>query len=420
MSTQSSEKSAENPETSTSQGNDATPPRRHRRRRRVGRSLIRFVLMLLVPAVALMAGGYYYMHGGRYITTENAYVKSNIVAISADVSGRVVWVGVDDNQPVKAGQALFHLDPDPFQVKVAQYTAEMDNERTEIESLRADFQEAITLAEEERERVRFLQRQFERQKLLKARGMAREEQYDEAEHELRLAMQKVRTTEQHANRVLARLGGDATVPPEAHPRYQRAMAVRDEAVMELDDTVVRAPAAGIISNMKLQVGEYVEEGEAIFSLIENEEVWVEANLKETQLTHVTEGQVATLVVDAYPDQKWQARVDKIAPATGAEFSLLPPQNATGNWVKVVQRVPVQLAIEPHSEAPPLRAGMTVTVSIDTERERELPPFAQKLYDQVVSSASQLAQGMGLGDSGLGKWLNAYAVNGGNGNATRAN
>eukprot|EP00119_Amphimedon_queenslandica_P006290 XP_011406993.1 PREDICTED: uncharacterized protein LOC105314492 [Amphimedon queenslandica] len=172
------------------------------------------------------------------------------------------------------------------------------------------------------------------------------------------------------------------MPVQAHPIFLRAQAQRKRASLDLESARVLAPVDGIVSNMRLEAGEYVGEGEAIFSLIEKGRVWVEANLKETQLTHIAQGQPATVKIDAYPDLVWKARVSAIAPATGAEFSILPPQNATGNWVKVVQRVPVLLDITPSPDSSPkaespdpalletdlLRAGMSARVSIDTGRE----------------------------------------------------
>lgn len=179
---------------------------------------------------------------------------------------------------------------------------------------------------------------------------------------------------QRIARSLAALGGDPDLPVEKHPPFRRALVSREQAAVDLARTVVSAPATGVVSNMKLQVGEYVKEGTAVFSLIETAPMWVEANLKETELTNVKLGQAATVVVDAYPDHEWRAVVASIAPATGAEFALLPPQNATGNWVKVVQRLPVSLSIERTGDEPVLRAGMTVSVSIDTENVRGFPKF----------------------------------------------
>jgi membrane fusion protein (multidrug efflux system) len=214
--------------------------------------------------------------------------------------------------------------------------------------------------------------------MLKARGMGREESYDEARHNLDAAQRKLDSSRQRARSVVASLGGDANHPPERHPRFLQAKAARDTAQVDLARTRVVAPSAGVVSNMKLQAGEHVARGVPVFSLIESGHVWVEANYKETQLTYVREGQHVTVSADAYPGSLWQARVSAIAPATGAEFAVLPPQNATGNWVKVVQRIPVVIQLDPAADAPPLRAGMTVSVSIDTGRERTVSGSLREL------------------------------------------
>ncbi len=345
--------------------------------RRLGRRLLRAVLLVVVPLGVAAAGLYVYATGGRYVVTENAYVKANLVAVSADVSGRVVWVGIADNQSVAPGEPLFQIDPQPFEIALAGAEAELAVVLTELEALKADYREALAAMAEARERVRFLELQYERQKRLMARGVGTEEKHDAARHELESARQRVAMMAQHAEKVLASLGGEADLKPRRHPRYLRSKAERDRTALDLERAAVLAPAAGVVSNMKLQPGEYVESGSPIFSIIELEPVWIEANLKETQLTYVREGQPATVVVDAYPDRTWRAAVTSISPATGAEFALLPPQNATGNWVKVVQRVPVHLAIGGGggggevAGGPRLRAGMTVSVSIDTGRERDL-------------------------------------------------
>jgi membrane fusion protein (multidrug efflux system) len=253
--------------------------------------------------------------------------------------------------------------------------------RTEIETLRANYREAIVDEARARDNVAFLELQLDRQRKLKQRGMGSEERFDLARHELSLATRELQGARERIRRMLVALGNDPEVAVEQHERYLQAMAERDRASLNLRRTEVVAPATGIVSNMKLQVGEYVEEGDPVFTLIQTEPVWIEANLKETQLTHVREGQTVTVRVDAYPNQTWTARVDTIAPATGAEFALLPPQNATGNWVKVVQRVPVHLAVERPQDAPLLRAGMTASISIDTGHQRELPVFARKLIGE---------------------------------------
>jgi membrane fusion protein (multidrug efflux system) len=330
--------------------------------------------MIVVPLVVAVVALRIYVGGGRYVVTENAYVKAHIVVVSADVSGRAVSVNVEDNQLVKPGERLFAIDPLAFRLTVTEADAQLEIIRTDIAQLRFDVLEAQAEAAEARERQRFRTQQFERQKKLKQRGMGSEEAYDEALYELKVGKASLGKLHQRIARSLAALGDDPESPVEKHPQFRRAMAIRERASVDLARTVTKSPATGIISNMKLQVGEYVKEGTALFSLIETSPLWVEANLKETELTNVALGQSATVVADAYPDHEWRATVDTIAPATGAEFALLPPQNATGNWVKVVQRIPVLLRLERSDDEPALRAGMTVTVSIDTEQVRGLPDF----------------------------------------------
>ena len=349
----------------------------------IGRFALRTVLLVLVPLAAAAIGVYIYAESGRYVTTENAYIKSNVIAISSDVSGRVEWVGVEDSTLVRKGQILFRLDQQPFKIALDRSEAELDLVRTQVEHLRADYHEAVTQVVTEEERVKFLTRQLSRHKKLMDRKLGSEQAYDVAAHDLALAKRQVRVLRQRVQRALQSLRGNPDIRVEAHARFLRARAERDQAAIAWADTSIEAPVDGIVSNMKLQAGEYVEEGDAVFTIIENGKVWVEANLKETQLTHVLQGQSASITVDAYPGVEWPATVDAIAPATGAEFSVLPPQNATGNWVKVVQRIPVLLDVEQPPKGNPLRAGMTVTVAIDTERERTMPVSLQAWFDDDV-------------------------------------
>ena len=351
--------------------------------RRIGRFALRTVLLVVVPLAAAAIGIYIYAESGRYVTTENAYIKSNVIAISSDVSGRVEWVGVEDSTLVRKGQILFRLDQQPFKIALDRSEAELDLVRTQVEHLRADYHEAVTQVVTEEERVKFLTRQLSRHKKLMDRKLGSEQAYDVAAHDLSLAKRQVRVLRQRVQRALRSLGGNPDIKVEEHARFLRARAERDQAAIAWADTSIEAPVDGIVSNMKLQAGEYVEEGDAVFTIIENGTVWVEANLKETQLTHVLQGQSASIIVDAYPGVEWPATVDAIAPATGAEFSVLPPQNATGNWVKVVQRIPVLLDVEQPPKGNPLRAGMTVTVAIDTERERTMPVSLQAWFDDDV-------------------------------------
>jgi len=340
------------------------------------RVLLRVLLLLGVPLLLGAVALHYYAEGGRYVETENAYVKAHIVAVSAEVAGRVAEVGVRDHQSVSAGQFLFRLDPAPFEVALSRARAQLASVRTEIETLRAEHRVALAETSEAEERIRFLTSQLERQARLREKGMVREEAYDEARHNLEAARARLVAVQERTRRVLTALGGDLKLPADQHPRVQEAKAAVDSATLDLSRTRVAAPAAGIVSNLKLQPGEHVATGAALFSLIPAGEVWIEANFKETQLAGVHVGQAARVIADAYPGVEFRARVRAISPATGAQFALLPPQNASGNWIKIVQRVPVLIDLEPQTagpaDGPSLRAGMTVTVSVDTGHSRGLP------------------------------------------------
>ena len=341
---------------------------------------VRIVLLVIVPLVAVVAGLYIYSTGGQEVETDNAYVKANIVPISSAVTGRVIEVLARDNQSVEAGAVLFKLDPLPYEIAVAGARAQMDVARTDVQSLRAEYRVTLQDAAEARSRIDFLEKQLARQEYLKEKGMTRGDTYDEARHNVEAAKRRLDSVREKTNRVIAELSGDPNTPVERLPRYAEARAAYDAAMLELSRALIKAPFAGVVSNLKLQVGEFVEKGAPMFSLIESGPLWIEANYKETQLTYMAVGQPAKVLADAYPDQEWPASVEAIAPATGAEFAVLPPQNATGNWVKVVQRVPVRIKVSQPAGRPQLRAGMTVTVAVDTSRPRGLPRVVQKLVD----------------------------------------
>ena len=335
------------------------------------RTLKRTVFLIVIPLLAICVGLYLYAAGGRYVSTDNAYVKANVIIISPEVSGRVTSVLVVDNQAVEANDVLLQLDSSPLEITLNRARAQMAVIRTELESLRADYGETVVQEQLAKDKVRYLDRRYKRQRKLLKQGLSSEEKHDEAKHDLQVARREVQIIEQRVQRVLAQLAGNKGLPVDQHPRYLTAQTTYDQVAVDLKATTIRAPASGIVSNMKLQVGEYAQAGKPIFSLIQNHPIWVEANLKETQLTHIQPGQQATIVADAYPDKIWESVVSSIAPATGAEFSVLPPQNASGNWVKVVQRIPINLVITDQAGGPQLRAGMTVSVRIDTRRKREL-------------------------------------------------
>ena len=341
------------------------------------RRWLRFFFLALGPLILLSVGAYMYATGGRYVTTENAYVKTNKIAVSTDISGRVAEILVVENDRVNPDQVLFRVHAAPFRIALAQAEAKLGIVAQEIEALRTQYRQELVELEMAKDDVAFFEREYQRQQRLSNKGVVSKATHDEARHQMQSAQQRITATHEELTRALAQLGGDPTLATEKHPRYRQALAELDQALLDLEYTVVKAPSAGVISNLQLEVGEYVEAGKPVFSLVSAAEPWVTANLKETDLTHIREGQLATVRADAYPDHQWQAVIASISPATGAEFSLLPPQNASGNWVKVVQRVPVRLTlVESSVSGPPLRAGMSVHVSIDTEHDRPLPPFVQ--------------------------------------------
>ena len=349
---------------------DAAPARRPP----ISRRALRVVLLALAPLAAALVGLYFYATGGRFVTTENAYVKSDKVAVSTDVAGRVAEVLVADNQIVQPGTPLFRLDPEPFRIALDQTEARVKAVRAEIEATRALYrQKKQDLAKAEID-ITFNKREFERQQQLVQQGHATRSKFDQALHNLEQSQQATNAIRETINEVVAQLGGDPNIPTENHPKFLAARSQRDDAALDLRRIEVKAPIEGIVTRMTLQPGEHVEKGTPVFSIVRTTDMWVEANLKETELTYVRVGQPAKITVDAYPGAVWQAKVESISPATGAEFSLLPPQNATGNWVKVVQRVPVKLVIQPKGDAPALRAGISVVVEIDTGHEREMPSF----------------------------------------------
>ncbi len=345
----------------------ASPERRRRWLRRG--------LLLLGPALVLIVGGYLYVTGGRYVDTDDAYVRADMVAVTAEVSGPIVQVDVRENQHVDQGQVLFGLDEQPFKIALDQAEARLKKAGDDVRALKAGYQQKQQELELANNNVAYAEQEFQRQAKLAKRDFASQAKYDEAQHNLDVAHQQVAVIEHELRGLLADLAGDPDIPVEQHPTYLEAKAARDQAALDLRHAVVHAPFAGVASQ-KPNLGDYVSAGTPVMSIVAAQEVWVEANFKETDLTHVRPGQAATVRIDTYPDRQWPATVESISQATGAQFSVLPAQNASGNWVKVVQRIPVRIAIEAAADDPPLRAGMSVVAEIDTGHQRELPGFVQ--------------------------------------------
>ena len=372
--------------TSTESAKAPASERRLRRRRmsrlryRV-RRFGRVLFLALGPFVVATAGGVWYATSGRIVSTENAYIQAEHILVTPAVDGMVAKVFVHDNQEVERDHPLFQVDPMPFRLEMEKAAAELDAIRYEIGSYRAAHRQAEAELRSARKEASFLEKEYERRaKLGGGKALAKVE-LDRFRHEWQLAKERIPELEEKVRLMLANLGGNRDLAAEDHPRFRLVDAERAKVALDLERATVRAAASGRIANLDLQAGEYVKEGAPVFSLIADVAPWIEANLKETQLTHVREGQSVTISVDAYPDERWQGTVSGVSAGTGAVFSLLPAQNATGNWVKVVQRIPVRIAIFPRPDAPDLRAGMSATVEIDSGHERALPG--------VVSSALAL-------------------------------
>lgn len=355
---------------------EAVPTGRSRRR------TIATVLVALVgPVVAAGVGSSLYLAGGRYVATDNAYVKAEKIAVSSDISGRVVKVLVELDQPVSRGQVMFRIDPEPFRIALERAEARLAASIQDIDLLRALFEQKVARLKQAQGDLIFHQQTYERQDKLTKSGVVSRSGMDTAERNVRNARDQVAIAEQEIAEVRAKLGGQPERPTAEHPSVREARALRDQAALDLTRTEVRAPVAGIVTNFDLQPGEYVTVGNVVFSLVGTDDIWVQANYKETDLTHVSVGQRAVVHVDTYPDLTFQGKVVSISPATGAEFAVLPPQNATGNWVKVVQRLPVRLRLDPQAGAA-LRAGMSVVVEIDTGHKRVLPRWARVMLGRA--------------------------------------
>ena len=345
------------------------------------RPWLRRALLTLGPIVALSVGGYFYATGGKYVRTEDAYVKADKVVVGVLVSGPITEVSVRENQYVAKGDVLFRIESDSYQIALARTEAALQQVRTDIAELKATFREKQAQLQLAEVNLDYAERKFRRQSALAKKSIVSEARYEEAQHKRAVALEEIAVLRHDLARILIRLGGGVNVRGETLPRYLEARARRDRALLDIERTVVRAPFAGVATK-KPQTGQYVEPGSQVMSIVADAGMWIEANLKETQLTHVKVGQLVGIEVDTYPSRVWSGQVESISQATGAEFSILPPQNATGNWVKVVQRVPVRIRISVRPEDPPLRAGMSTEVAIETGQERRLPRVMQAMVGWI--------------------------------------
>ena len=396
--------------------------------------LIRFLLLILLPIlIVLISLGYFYSLG-RYITTENAYIKAPIISVQSQVSGRIEKIFVRDNQKVTKGDRLFKIDTEKLELNLSEQKQNLINIIKEIENRKSKYNEAkeeVKLAREEirfhaseikrvknivdieiklaKEKVEFHKIELNRIKNLVEKGVGLKSKLDEATYLFNAAVnnlkyvdlnndlekikysylsskQKLKISEDKLKTILTTLNGNQDIKPSEHPLYLKHMSKLNQIKLDIKQASVFAKQDGIIAKLSLEEGEYIDIGKILFAIVDEKKSWLEANLKETELTNIKEGQSAFFVPDAYPDSTWKASVQSISPATGAEFSILPPQNSSGNWVKVVQRIPVKLMIgdlienyDEKKNKKDLRVGMSVSVTIDTDYENDVPiiikPFA---------------------------------------------
>jgi len=329
-------------------------------------------LMLGGIVAVLAAAGIAWLSGGRIVSIDNAYVRAGKLSVATDVSGIIRDVAVTEGAHVRRGDVLFRLDPKPFQIALDGARASLAQVALQMEAAKRDYQRMLRDIEAKQAQVQSDQASFGRYANLVTGGSVTRAEYDDARFRLAADRAATESLKVQAEVQLARLGGAADIDIPRTPEYLKAKAEMEEAQRQLDHTVVRAPFDAVATQVDaIQPGAYLAASAAAFGLISTEHVWVEANPKETELTYVAPGDPVQISVDTYPGRVWQGRVESIAPSSASEFSILPAQNASGNWVKVVQRIPLRITVDRHPGDPELRAGMSVVVDIDTGHTRHL-------------------------------------------------
>jgi len=335
----------------------------------------RWALYLALP-IALVGGAFFYVTGGHIMSEDDAYIEADKVGVSTDVSGIVKEVDVRENQRVQPGQVLYRLDDLPFRLALARAQAQVGIIGDSLNALKANYRDMQAQIGQAQDDITYYSTELGRQKDLLDAHVASESNFDAAHRSLQNAQQKLASLNQQLAAIAASLNGGPDVPIDQNPRYLDAVAQRDEVARQLDHTVVKAPFAGIATNVpSIAPGKYLQASMTAFYLVASDHVWVDAQPKETELTYVRPGQPVAVKVDAYPNTRWTGVVQSISPAASQEFSLLPAQNSSGNWVKVVQRIPMRVRVDTSDpRLPPLRAGMSVEVNVETGHARGLPHF----------------------------------------------
>jgi membrane fusion protein (multidrug efflux system) len=337
---------------------------------RISRKRLRMMLLVVLPLIAAAGGLSFYLMGGRYISTDNAYVGAQKVLITPEISGKIIRVAVREGQHIKPGDELFALEQQPYQLALDQAKAKLDAARGDYDKLKTNLKALDQLADLAQKNVDLKQRDVDRKTKLVASQAGSAADVDTSMAGLVTAELQARFTAQQRDSTLNQLLNDPKLPLEKFPEYAQAKAALDHAQHDFDHTVVRAPIGGTATQVdNIQLGRFVAPGTPVLSVIDDQTPWVDANPKETDITYLRAGQKVTIDVDSFPDHTFKGTVQSVSPGTGAQFSILPPQNASGNWVKVVQRVPVRIAFDKDEDTHLLRAGMSVNVEIDTGHSR---------------------------------------------------
>lgn len=332
----------------------------------MSQSFQRLALMILGPALLVAAAAIYYALNAHSVSTDNAYIQQDKVSISAEVGGRIIEVGVRENQQVAAGDVLFRIDPEPYRLAVEEAEAAVASARARLEELETEYNTSNVEIERALEDIAYFQREYQRQLELEKTSVTTQAALQAAEHALSQARSRLETARADAAKAKAALSTGGSVA-NVNPAVQAAQVKLNQARLNLSRTEVRAPASGVVSQTdRLQVGQMMMQALPAVTIVKNDHSWIEANFKETDLESLRVGQPVEVEVDTYPDLKLSGRIDSLGAGTGSEFSLLPAQNANANWVKVTQRVPVRISIDEQPEQP-LIAGLSVYVRVDVSQ-----------------------------------------------------
>ncbi len=352
-----------------------TPPRPGRLRRNL--------LIAALPLTLAVGGGYVWVSGGRFVSTEDAYVKQDRISVLPQVSGQIARALVAENQPVVAGQTLFVIDDATYRNAVEEAAARLETARLDVERLKAAFAQASSEAGTAGEALATAETRDERQQSLLKSGVVAQAAADESALALQEARGALAAAQSRVVSARAALAGDPEIPTDRRPAVLQALAALHAAELDLAHTVITAPTAGVAAQtVRLQAGQYVTPATAVMALVATGHTWIEANFKETDLAHIAPDQPVEVRIDAWGDRPLLGAVDSIGAGTGSEFALIPAQNASGNWVKVVQRVPLRIRLEPGQDLPPLRTGMSALVEIDTGHARGLPAPVRSILAAV--------------------------------------